>query len=214
MRRRILAMIISATISLGIVFNINVYVEDIVQDHSEKPIEGIYGTRSVGQIFVAHEDGLSGIAVFFATYGRVNTESMIFKLRSGAELETDIVSLVINARSIRDNQYYGFFFDEIRDSKGKIYYFFLQSPNSTEGNAISAWYSSADVYGEGSAYVGHKPIAGDLCFKTYCRRALSDVLKNLYPRILSDKVFFGTYFSSITVIVLLLVRYMTSRRSH
>lgn len=138
----------------------------LIQDQHNQPIGEIYGERTVGQSFIATGDKLSRVDVKLATYARRNTENVIFQLREAGSTE-DIVSITVNAVQIEDNAYHLFEFDPIPDSKGKTYVFTISSLKSKPGNAITIWYSTEDVYCNGTVQISDKPIEGDLSFRTY-----------------------------------------------
>ena len=110
----------------------------------------------VGQTFVAQKDNLSGISVMFATYSnRNNTQLVGFHLREagGAFGREDLRSETVSARSLNDNQFHRFAFEPIPDSKGKTYFFFLVSPDSTPGNAVTVDLNTQDPYHLGTAFI-------------------------------------------------------------
>lgn len=191
---------------LIMVNNVNISMVDVAQDSHDKHVGEIYGPRVVGQTFISRQANLNTVAVFLATSLRENTKDVIFRLRSSPESSVDIVTIVVNARVIRDNQYYEFKFDPIEGSKGKAYYFSIESPDSRPGDAITVWYSSQNRYDEGSAYVDHAQIDGDLRFKTYYQTKLSKVLENFCGRVLRDIYFFSVYLLIIMVLIAMLVR--------
>jgi hypothetical protein len=156
-----------------------VELPDVCQVSSPRPVGEILGTRTVGQTFVASHDGLSRIDVQFATYGRRNTHPVIFHLRSDPDATTDIVTIAIRAQDIQDNAYRSFRFPAIADSAAKRFYFFLESPDSRSGDAITLWHSPHDMYTDGGIYIQEESQAGDLAFKTYYAYGAGAILADL-----------------------------------
>lgn len=129
----------------------------------------------VGQTFVADTNSLSGVAVMFATYSnRANTKPVEFHLRSSAASTVDLRVATVDPQALNDNQFYRFDFPPLTDSKGQTYFFFVTSPASFSGNAVTVDINTQDPYHLGSAYIAHGPnitVAGkptiDLAFQTY-----------------------------------------------
>lgn len=108
----------------------------------------------VGQTITSTKNNLSAISVMFATYsGRNNTEPIKFHLRPSVYDGTDIRTATVYPDELGDNQLYQFEFDPIPDSQGKQYFFFVVSPDSTPGNAVTVDLDTRDPYHQGSAYV-------------------------------------------------------------
>lgn len=130
----------------------------------------------VGQTFVAQKDDLSGVAVMFATYsGRSNTQLVEFHLRemsgpstSSGFASQDLRAAYVDPRDLRDNQFHRFEFEPIEGSKGKTYFFFVTSPGSLSGDAVTVDLNTQDPYHLGTAYIGDagKPTI-DVVFETY-----------------------------------------------
>ena len=188
------------------IFCINFSIQDINQDNHDKPIGEIRKGNVVGQTFISNYNGLCAVDVCLATYIRTNTEDIIFHLRPDPKSKEDIITIVVNARNIEDNKYHRFNFNPIENSKGKSYYFFIESPKSVPGNAITAWYNTKDAYGNGSAYINHEEIEGDIQFKTYYETDFFDVVAYFCGRASRDKPFFVFYFSLIVILIFLLVK--------
>jgi hypothetical protein len=186
--------------------------EGVGQVRHDKPIGEIYGSKTVGQTFVSTQPRLDRIDILLATYARTNTEDIIFHLRSSPNSPNDIVTIIVNAKNISDNQYYSFSFKPISNCKGKTYYFFIESPQSKPGDAITMWYNTEDVYIAGSAYIDHKPIEGDLCFKICHKLNSSDCISYFIGRISQDKSFFMLYCSLMAIVICILIKVLLSER--
>jgi hypothetical protein len=132
-----------------------------VSDH----VGEIHGDKTVGQTFVAQHDGLQSVDVLVATYARRNTHPVTFHLRSDPQSDTDLRTVTVSAAEVADNQYQRFSFDPIRDSHSKRYYFFIASPDSESGDAITAWLGPPDGYREGSLYIKGEAEEGQLAFQ-------------------------------------------------
>ena len=145
---------------------INPGEENLPGEFAGPPVGEIYGEIKVGQTFYSYGSGLSGIKVLMANYhDRENTHDVIFHLRKNPESTKDLRRVVVNASEILDNEYHSFEFSPILDSKGKTYYFFIDSPNSVPGNAITIRYTPDDSYGGGTQFRNGKPMEGDLLFQ-------------------------------------------------
>jgi len=112
------------------------------------------GDALVGQTFVATRDNLSSVDVLFATYsGRDNTEVVEFHLRRSIEDTQDLRSAMVLASELGDNQLHEFTFDAIEASAGEEFFFYIVSPTSVTGNAITVDLNTQDPYHQGSAFL-------------------------------------------------------------
>lgn len=108
----------------------------------------------VGQTFTAERDGLAGVSVMFATYsGRDNTEPIRFHLRSSVHSKEDVRTGEVDPGQLGDNQLHTFRFDPISNSANQQYFFFVVSPSSTAGNAVTVDLDSRDPYHLGTAFL-------------------------------------------------------------
>jgi hypothetical protein len=186
---------------------------DIGQMEHTTPIGEIYGATTVGQTFTSKQSNLSAIEINMATYTRRNTCDVIFHLRSSPNSTVDIVTIRVNAAKIADNKYHRFSFPPIIDLENKTYYFFIESPNSAPGNAITIWYCPEDVYNAGSAYSNHEPVEGDLSFRTYYMSDIPNVVSYFLHIMQQDMLFFIFYFLLLgTILYLILKLHLEIRR--
>ena len=194
----------------GIILGGGSYI-DVAQEKANQPTGELTGGGAIGQTFASSHANLNAVEINLATYARLNTKDVIFHLRTSPS-SMDIATIKVNAAKIADNQYHRFSFLPILDSKGKTLYFFIESPDSVLGNALTIWYSTEDVYKDGSAYKNHKPIEGDLAFKTYYKLDISNVMLYFINKICQDKPFFVFYFSLIGILIFLLIKLQLSER--
>jgi len=154
-------------------------IPDAVQSRYSQPVGEIHGSRTVGQTFVAHETGLSRVDVLLATYARKNTHPLTFRLKESPTAADDIATITISAARVKDNAFHQFGFAPIADSKGKSYFFALESPQSVPGDAITIWHEPDDVYDEGAMYVDGQAMGGDLAFRTYYGGGWKDLASSI-----------------------------------
>jgi hypothetical protein len=142
-------------------------IPKISQNIVQIPVGEIIGEITAGQTFYSPYSNLDSIDVFMATWARNNTKDVTFHLKRSPESSNEIASITINAHELKDNSYYKFKFPKIIDSADKSYYFYIDSPNSVAGDAITIWSSKEDVYHQGTAYINSTPFERDLTFKVY-----------------------------------------------
>jgi hypothetical protein len=154
----------------------------------------LYGSTTMGQVFWAPHPNLYRIDLLITTYGRENTQEVIFHLRSDPQAETDLVRISIDASKLVDNAFHSFTFAPLSDSEGKTYYFFLESPNSLPGDAVSVRGQLRDIYPEGQAHLNGLPARGDLAFVTHYEpdrlQPLLDRLTENKPSIFGDRRYY------------------------
>lgn len=149
--------------------------------------EEIQGDVRVGQTFVAPYPGLNRIDVMMDTFGRINTHEVVFHLRRGREAGEDIFAARFDARHVRDRGWQPFSFPPLGDPAGTTYYFFIESPDSTPGNAIAVMGREGDPYPQGAGYVKDETAPGDMAFKTYYQASAPERLDFLLDRLTADK---------------------------
>lgn len=125
----------------------------------------LYGGAHFGQTFVASHPDLFRIEVVMSTYGRRNTHNVIFHLKEDVASQTDLVSITLNANDVRDEAWQSFSFPPMPDSAGKSFYFYLESPESEPGNAVTVMGREGNPYPGGQAFVSGQPVPGDMAFR-------------------------------------------------
>jgi hypothetical protein len=173
-----------------------------VLDGSNMPIGEITKSIHIGQTFVSERSNLNRVDILFATYGRKNTEEVIFYLRENSDRGRDIVVYKFNAKSIENNKYFSITFPEISDSRGKYYYFYLESPNSKVNNAITVWYLPNNSYAMGDLLINGTVVKGDLLFRPYFKTNIIEYMDILLERMQMNKPWF--YNKSSFIILFLL----------
>ncbi len=75
------------------------------------------------------------------------------------------------------------------------YFFFIESPEATTGNAITVYANPQDQYPDGAAYRNGAVVHGDLAFTAYSRATftLTSVLDGLISPVGQDVPFFLLY---------------------
>jgi len=136
------------------------------QDISDDKIP-VTGDTQPGQSFVAHYDGLNRVDVRFAKQQAINEGEVIFHLKTDPASVEHIAFIPVSISQLEDRAYHTFYFAPIRDSKGRQFYFYLESPGSTAENAVLVMASSKDRYPQGTAYLNDQPVSGDLRFAYY-----------------------------------------------
>jgi GT2 family glycosyltransferase len=95
--------------------------------------------HSQGQRFRSDHNGLSGIRVLIATFGRRNTSRLVLHLRSNPGAAGDSYSINLPAHQLKDGQPVAFRFPPVPDSAGRWFYFVADSPDGVPGDAVSLY---------------------------------------------------------------------------
>lgn len=175
------------------------------QEMAGVPAGEIYGSIKIGQSFISPASGLYRIDILLATYARKNYRDVIFHLRNTPEGE-DLVTVRFNASQVEDNSFYRFDFPPIANATGQSFYFFLESPDSEPGNAITIWGVTQSVYEEGRAYRNHRATGGELAFRVYAEKALWERTVEYLGQNALQIIMFVLY-SALTFCVIGLLRY-------
>jgi hypothetical protein len=123
---------------------------------------------TIGQTFVAPANGLYRIDVLLLDYGRHNTQPVTFHLRHSLQSTTDLFTQTFMASEVRGPTWLSFHFPPLPESAGQTYFFYLESPASTEGDAITFGGVLRDFYPQGEAYLNDQASSNaDVAFRTY-----------------------------------------------
>lgn len=106
---------------------------------SQYPSCEIRGADTVGESFVAVKNNLYRIDIKFATYFRQIRHNLLFHLKENYQAKQDLACLKISTSQLRDNAFYSFIFPRQIFSERRSYYFYLESPDSVKGDAVSVW---------------------------------------------------------------------------
>jgi glycosyltransferase involved in cell wall biosynthesis len=153
---------------------------------SDAPVQmmgELTGRRSLGQSFVARHDNLCRVDVLVSTYGRRNTRDVVFHLKTSPEAEDDLARVRVNASQFLDREYVSFVFNPLPESKEKSFYFYMDSPESVPGDAITAWAYSQVELPEFTLYRNHRKQKGQLIFGLfYVDDQVGEVGERPYPQ--------------------------------
>ena len=192
------------------VFSFNSHVPFISQTKSDVPVGEIYGEKQIGQTFFCDKDEMDRIDVLLATYARINSGKIIFHLREKNE-NNDIRTITIDAKYVKDTKYHQFIFEPIENSKNTSYEFYLTSPNSSPGNAVTIWSTQENSYDGGYATINDNPINGDLNFKVFHTFDTSEFLSTFFWRLSQDISFLIVYLSMIIILLLIILLVYTRK---
>lgn len=155
----------------------------------------LVGGETFGQSFVSARDNLYRIDLSMATYARTNSSPVIFHLRNSPESTIDITTIYLPGPEIQNDRSTSFVFPALPDSKGKSYYFFIESPEATSSDAITVYINGRDQYPDGKAYRNGQTVSADLAFTAYSHDSfnLFGLWRDLRSRIAQDVPFFYCY---------------------
>ena len=150
----------------------------------------VAGDTLVGQEFTAPLPGLYRIEVALDSGAVRSMHPVTFHLETDPSAVEDLWTTTFNTSDVQDGTPYGFEFPPLRDSQGQSYHFYLQSADSTSGDAVAVRYS-ADAFVDGaSAYLDGQPVAGNLQFLTYYTLRTRDKVDLLLTRMAEGRPYF------------------------
>ena len=163
--------------------------------------------EAFGQSFVSAQDNLYRIDLSTATYARTNSAPVVFHLQTAPGLRTEVLSVTIPGPDVQNERPTTIVFPPLTDSRGKEYFFYIESLGAVPGNAITVYANANDQYAGGTAYRNGQPVDGDLAFTAYSRQAftLSGVLGDFFSRVSQDVPFFAVYGALIVAVCVRLV---------
>ncbi len=167
----------------------------------------IQGAVIIGQSFIAPRPDLNQIDILFQTYQRRNNQDVTLRLLDVSESPLtplqgqDVRQITFNAAIVRDQSWQTFTFPPIANAKGKTYFILLQSPASSDGDAISVGGIERNVYLPGLAFAGGTPLSADIAFRTCYQmtsleklQVLSSQLTRNRPAMWGNTLFYGLLF--------------------
>jgi len=157
------------------------------QDTHTGPVGQIVNEKTVGQTFLARYNHLHRIDLFMGTYARTNTHEVLFHLKTDPEASNEIFTLSFNASQVQDAAYRSFTFPPIPNSAGRTFYFYLESPASYKGNAITLWMQAQDLYPQGRMFRNGTPQTADLRFQAFYQASYQDRMVALLDRLVENK---------------------------
>jgi hypothetical protein len=166
------------------------------------------GNTQFGQTFVASYADLYRIDVMMSTYGRHNTHDVVFHLKEDLTFQADLVSMTFSASQVRDKTWQSFTFPPISDSAGRSFYFFLESPTSEPGNAVTVMGKEGDPYLSGQGFINHHPASADMAFRIYHRMTMGQKVNMVLESLAANKPSIwgkGIFYLTLAVLYILLL---------
>ncbi len=159
---------------------------DINQDFSDGTVGEILPGKTFGQTFVSHQPNLCRVDVLMATYRRTNTCDLTFRLQAGYPNGEKVAAITVKGACVQDNKWHTFRFPPLLDSKGRTYYFSLESADAAPGNALTAYRHSTSELG-GRCEDGRLR-DGSLAFRTYYTAPSPDEMREAELRALRQEL--------------------------
>ncbi|MBA2964829.1 MULTISPECIES: hypothetical protein [Ramlibacter] len=116
--------------------------------------------RRVEQSFVSDRDGLTAVAVRFATYQRNNRGEVRLTLKDDKGVL--VVTHTVPASRLRDNHFYAFKFQPLPHSAGRRYALSVQVDGAAPASAPTVWIDDKATIAGGALAIDGKPEAGTL----------------------------------------------------
>lgn len=138
-----------------------------------------YGNHNYLFSITSPKENLNSIVIKLKNISIRNTKPVYFNLLSNRETTRQIK---INGSNIGDGEMVRFAFEEIKDSKNKIYTVVLNSPESEEKEALGIHTDTLD-----------NPVIITYHIPTSRLHLILDIYKNIAERILEDKLFTVTW---------------------
>lgn len=165
--RIILSLIITAVLGYGIYSILNEGVTPSYQIETN----GISNNTVVGEItsdILVEQEVLGtkefqGVRMLLATYANPNIDAS-YKMQIVTEEGKVLCEDTIHSGDIEDNKYYYLSLDKQLNLSGETLKIIISSKDSTNGNAITIWKSSSDIYTKGQLFINGEITDGDIVF--------------------------------------------------
>jgi hypothetical protein len=142
----------------------------------------VAGTTRVGQSFVAPMPGLYRIEVSLVPGDGGAARPVSFHLQADPSVGEDLATIEFSTTEIEAGIPFGFEFEPIRDSMGRRFFFFLESPESEPEQAPRVRYSPSAMLERANAYLDGQPLSGSLTFHSYYNLRTHDRVDLLLSR--------------------------------
>lgn len=140
----------------------------VVATKSQVPAGPLLAGHSFAQTFVAEHNGLSKVEVMAATYAaKIPSGELIIHLCQYPNIEQEIATVTVPARSIKDNSFVTLAFTPLAHSRAHSYYLYLEARDIPPKYSLTFWRSSGDVYPGGRFFVDGQPQPSDLSFRSF-----------------------------------------------
>lgn len=176
---------------------------DVEQEQASGLAGELLDGHSFGQTFVPYHDGLYRIDLYTATYGRENTQPIIFRIQAAHGSSEELVRLELPASQISNSGPTIVTFPPMSGVAGHTLFFSVEAPGSEQGDAITVYRDENDVYRNGQMFIDGQPSRGDLAFIVHTRETytLADIWEDFYDRASQD----GRFFSCFVVLLVLVL---------
>ena len=145
-----------------------------------EPVGEIIGPAAVIQEVVPDADGLRGIGVVLATYGRSDLPGeVIIRLKANPGYAEDLVTYRRPLAEVKDGELLKVKFGPLSGVAGRRLFLIIESPGAARGRAVTALRSKTDVYPAGRLFLNGRPVPGDLVFSLEYPRSFSEAASTL-----------------------------------
>lgn len=144
----------------------------------------------VGQVFTAPFTGLYRIEVYAATIPTANLSQVSLHLRSGLGAESELHVAKLESAGLQEGDPVSIEFEPQRDSKGREYYFYVESASPAENDGITLRYGPQSILDGATATLDEQPIAGNLEFLTFYSLRTRDKVDLLLTRLAEGRPYF------------------------
>ena len=115
----------------------------------------------VGQTFVAHHAGLSGVEVWMEP-GQGGQGEIHLHLRTDPQATDDLATAVLPLAQVTAPGFYRLSFPPLRDSHGRYYYAFLEVAGD---GTVQVGAGPGEAYLDGALYRDHQPLDAQMAFR-------------------------------------------------
>lgn len=144
----------------------------------------------VGQVFTAPFTGLYRIEVYAAAIPTDDVSQVSLHLTSGPGADSDLHVATFDSADLQGGNPISIEFEPQRDSKGREYYFYVESASPAEDGGITLRYGPQSILDGASATLDEQPIGGNLEFLTFYSLRTRDKVDLLLTRLAEGRPYF------------------------
>ena len=147
----------------------------------------IAGSVEAGQQFTAPFPGLHRIEVILDPSSVQNAQPATFRLRDEPAGPNTLAFGEFRTGDIQEKVPYSLEFPPIRDSAGRTFFFSLESPQSSPGDAVTAHYNPDSFLQGANATLNGRAVSGNLKFRTFYSLRTRDKVDLLLVRMAAGR---------------------------
>ena len=144
-------------------------LQGIITEEHSAIVGALFGAKIITQSFIGEYNNLNKIQLLIGTYARLNYSGSleISIILDPAKPEVILRKLTTKCFEFKDNSWFDYSFEPIRNSRGVKYYIIIKPIKCTMDSSVTLYYSHNKIIPNGELSLNKFKFKGTLCFKLY-----------------------------------------------